>query len=143
MVNITNIPSWKGEVSDILYDVDTTATAGDMQVVTSGGVRTAKVYGTPVRLADHCEYLAVACPFCHMVHFHQPFRHPPPSPTCVVAAASTSCAVDAPTDGYATGGGDAHTKTAKTAPTSLEVPWETDRVALCRKGTYYIIGGHA
>ena len=129
----------------MLYDVDTTATAGDMQVVASG-VRTAKVYGTPVRLANQCEYIAVACPFCNMVHFHQPFRRPPPSPTCVVAAASTSCAVDAPTDGYATGGGDAHTKTAKTAkaaPTSLEVLWETDRVALCRKGTYYIIGGNA
>lgn len=130
-----NSEEWR---SDMLYDVDTTAIASDI----ASGVRTAKVYGTPVLLADQREYLAVACPFCHKVHFHQPFRRPPPSPTCVVTA--PTCVVAAPpTDGHAIGDTDAgaSAKTSSTIPTSLEVAWETDRVALCRNGTYYIIGG--
>ena len=91
----------------------------------------AKVRGTVLRLADSGERIAVACPFCHRVHLHEPTRHlvstfVPPG----VDPEAEALAYDEST-GYA---GD-----VKARPLNV-VTWETDRVALCKMGTYHIVG---
>jgi len=91
----------------------------------------AKVRGTVLRLADSGERIAVACPFCHRVHLHEPTRHPvstfvPPG----VDPEAEALAYDEST-GYA---GD-----VKARPLNV-VTWETDRVASCKMGTYHIVG---
>ena len=83
----------------------------------------AKVYGTVLRMIDNNEYIAVACPFCHRVHLHGATRHP----------ISTFVPPGVKPD-------DTRINHQNTHDTVNTVTWETDRVALCKKGTYHIVG---
>lgn len=82
----------------------------------------AKVYGRVLHMIDNHEYIAVACPFCHRVHLHGATRHP--------ISTFVPPGVQA----------DTRVEHQDTPDTLNKVTWETDRVALCKKGTYHIVG---
>ena len=88
----------------------------------------AKVHGTVLRVADSGEHIAVACPFCHRVHLHGPARHPV---STFVPPGVTPDALAYESEGY--------NDDMEAQPLNV-VTWETDRVALCKMGTYHIVG---
>lgn len=69
--------------------------------------------------------LAVACPFCQCTHLHEPTR----------SLLTQPLVSDDPRSVYTY----LNSRLAAPMP-DRPVNWETDRVALCRKGTYHIVG---
>lgn len=91
-------------------------------------IRSALVHGTVIRLENNVERIAVACPFCHRVHFHTPARGTlstflPPDDTAKRMKRSNVEETKQEEDDD-----DEH------------FTWETDRISECRLGTYRIFG---
>ena len=102
-------------------------------------VRRARVLGTllEVWVAGAVQArIAVACPYCHRVHLHQGHRHPilhddpgndDPDNDVSSNDNDNQCDNDSRSEGGRTTGESAHT-------------WEAERIAVCRRGTYTIVG---
>jgi hypothetical protein len=92
-------------------------------------IRSARVHGTVIRLENNVERIAVACPFCHRVHFHTPTRGTlstflPPDYTAKRVKRSKV----------------EETKQEEDDDDDEHFTWETDRISDCRLGTYRIFG---
>lgn len=140
-------------VAATILDLTTTASCTKASVIGS-----AKVVGTIVTVAsetptDTGERIAVACPYCHLVHFHFASRTPvstfvvpgipgpdgEPADEMVDHGESGDGGGDGDCDGDCDGDGDNDEDSAAKG-TSPNWVWETDRVADCRRGTYHIVG---
>jgi hypothetical protein len=128
-------------VAATILDLTTTASCTKASVIGS-----AKVVGTIVTVAsetptDAGERIAVACPYCHLVHFH--FASRTPISTFVVPGIPgpdgepADEMVDHEESGDDSGDNDKDSAAKGTSPNWV---WETDRVADCRRGTYHIVG---
>ena len=100
----------------------------------------ARVYGEILHVCaspDHppSERIAVACPFCHCVHLHEPSRSPVTQslrditprmrepPTAAMVMTDHVVADD-----------------SEDEDDTPDINWQTDRVATCKRGTYHIVG---
>ena len=105
-------------------------------------VRRARVLGTllEVWVAGAVQArIAVACPYCHRVHLHQGHRHPILRDPSNDDPDNDDPDNDDP-DNDGPGDDDPRSEGGVGATGESAHTWEAERIAVCRRGTYTIVG---